>query len=114
MTKKPRHPAFRRAHLLIAQAIVTIQKQVKTTGILLFSAKENFLNSQRFSNFSPNTFATKKPIFSVFLIPHSHLQPVLARSVQHGQVHCSHQSELVRAMNVFILVCYCIASYVVY
>ena len=37
-----------------------LRLRVKTTGIWLFSAKENFLNSQRFSDFSLNTFETEK------------------------------------------------------
>ena len=48
------------------------------------------------------------------LIPCSHLQPVLARLVQHGLVHCSHHSELARATDVFVLVRYCTAGYLVY
>jgi len=65
-TKNSRHPTFRRARSLIVQAMVAIQKQVKTTGIWLFSAKENFLNSQRFSDYSPNTFTTKNNWFLVY------------------------------------------------
>ena len=70
MTKKPRHSSFRRARSRTVQARVPIQKRVKTIGIWLFDAKENFLNSQRCSDFSPNTFVTKNCQLYFWFIQH--------------------------------------------